>query len=227
MVQSAANSQSTHEKLLDIASGEARQEPPNRHVLVYSTVSLKGDQLELLLSRCFEQENQGMSIGIGWPSEDLLVYLSSPQGAGHHTCRTVKHAVPWGSAGTDVGPGLQRDGVISWSVKAAEIARCWPPPGEPSPGVLVDAAAMDGLVALLFRKLEPIPDIAGGGGSVVLLSPQLQLLATLPLDMPPASIDLSTDYGVMTTTSQGVDTGILAVGFLDGGVEVSSLSRGA
>ena len=103
------------------------------------------------------------------------------------------------------------------------------------------------MIALAFRWQTPLPGQPGGGGSVCLLrldvapsALRLQLLAKLPLDMPPAAISLRTDRdeGQMASASLlevlygGLEGGplplaccVLAIGFEEGGVEVSLIRR--
>ena len=122
----------------------------------------------------------------------------------------------------DKGPGNWPETLAG---NAGVSGMCWPATRAENPGVLVDSAAVSGLIALAFRS--------SGGGSARLLrldAPpdlRLQLLATLPLDMPPASIRLSTDRGQEQAASSVPDARrpgyILAVGFEEGGLEVSRI----
>ena len=91
--------------------------------------------------------------------------------------------------------------------------------------MLVDAATTPAIVALAFRWAAPLPGYAGGGGSVKLLSQRLELLATLPLDVPPAFIVLSFDQHSQAAPQacRSRDC-FLTLGFEHGGVEVSRIS---
>ena len=102
-------------------------------------------------------------------------------------------------------------GVVHLSLKRDSDSR-WPAPEADSPGLLVDAAATTrGLVSLVFA-----PHGGASGGIICLLSPApLQLLATLQLQLTPASIELRGKPG---------GEHFLSIGFEDGGVEVWSVT---
>ena len=180
----------------------------------------------------------GASISLGWaprtcattqPSRQswdaLLVYFSSRDAPLTRRAGTVEHTVPWGSSAEEQEQEKIRDCAISLCpAKQQQAALRWPPSGMESPGVLVDAATTSVLVALAFRWVAPLPGYAGGGGSVKLLSQQLELLATLPLDVPPAFISLSTDHSQAAPQAGRSRDCLLTLGFEHGGVEVSRIS---
>ena len=180
----------------------------------------------------------GASISLGWaprtcattqPSRQswdaLLVYFGSRDAALTRRAGTVEHTVPWGTSAEEQEQEKSRDCVISLCpAKQQQAALRWPPSGMESPGVLVDAATTSVLVALAFRWVAPLPGYAGGGGSVKLLSQQLELLATLPLDVPPAFISLSTDHSQAAPQAGRSRDCLLTLGFEHGGVEVSRIS---
>ena len=171
----------------------------------------------------------GAPISLGWQSGDaLLVYFSSRDAALTRRAGTVEHTVPWGSSAEEQEQEKRRDCAISLCpAKQQQAALRWPPSGMESPGVLVDAATTPALVALAFRWVAPLPGYAGGGGSVKLLSQRLELLATLPLDVPPAFISLGTDHSQAAPQAgfrgRSRDC-LLTLGFEQGGVEVSRIS---
>ena len=160
-----------------------------------------------------------------------------------HRTATVEHSVPWGNS--EVVQQRRGDGVLAFCPAKPQPHVRWPAPGSESRGLLVDAAATSsgpGMIALAFRWQTPLPGQPGGGGSVCLLrldvapsALRLQLLAKLPLDMPPAAISLRTDRdeGQMASVSYGGLEGgplplaccVLAIGFEEGGVEVSLIRR--
>lgn len=155
------------------------------------------------------------------------MYFSSRDTALPRPAGTVEHTVPWGSSAEEQEQEKRLDcAILLCPVSSQQPARLrWPPSGMESPGVLVDAATTPAIVALAFRWAAPLPGYAGGGGSVKLLSQRLELLATLPLDVPPAFIVLSFDQHSQAAPQacRSRDC-FLTLGFEHGGVEVSRIS---
>ena len=154
------------------------------------------------------------------------MYFSSRDAALTRRAGTVEHTVPWGSSAEEQEQEKRLDCAISLCpVSSQQPARGlrWPPSGMESPGVLVDAATTPAIVALAFRWAAPLPGYAGGGGSVKLLSQRLELLATLPLDVPPAFISLSFDHSQAAPQACRSRDCFLTLGFEHGGVEVSRI----
>lgn len=206
-IRTQTASKSTHEMLLDIASVQ-QVERPKSSVLVYKVTE---KYLEPLANR-HAKDDEGAPIGLFWQSrEALCVYTTSRY-------RRVATDVPWGG-----------DVVFSFCPAEQQPAARWPAPGAQSPGFLVGAATTaSGLIAAAFRRQE----LPGGGGSVKLLlltKPQsrlqLQLLRTLPLDRPPASISLSAERAEGTEFQRNLVapslTGLIIVSFEGGGIKVS------
>ena len=154
------------------------------------------------------------------------MYFSSRDAALTRRAGTVEHTVPWGSSAEEQEQEKRLDCAISLCpAKPQQPAGLrWPPSGMESPGVLVDAATTPAVVALAFRWAAPLPGYAGGGGSVKLLSQRLDLLATLPLDVPPAFISLGIDYSQAAPEARRSRDCFLTLGFEHGGVEVSRIS---
>ena len=155
------------------------------------------------------------------------MYFSSRDTALTRRAGTVEHTVPWGSSAEEQEQEKRLDCAISlYPAKMQQPSGRlrWPPSGMESPGVLVDAATTPAIVALAFRWAAPLPGYAGGGGSVKLLSQRLELLATLPLDVPPAFIVLSFDQSQAAPQACRSRDCFLALGFELGGVEVSRIS---
>jgi len=154
------------------------------------------------------------------------VYFSSRDTALTRRAGTVEHTVPWGSSAEEQEQEKTLDcAILLCPVSSQQPARLrWPPSGMESPGVLVDAATTPAIVALAFRWAAPLPGYAGGGGSVKLLSQRLELLATLPLDVPPAFIVLSFDHSQAAPRACRSRDCFLTLGFEHGGVEVSRIS---
>ena len=153
------------------------------------------------------------------------MYFSSRDAAQTRRAGTVEHTVPWGSSAEEQEQDQRRDCAISLCpAKQQQAALRWPPSGMASPGMLVDAATTPVLVALAFRWVAPLPGCAGSGGSVKLLSKRLELLATLPLDIPPAFISLGTDHSQAAPQAGHSRDCLLTLGYEHGGVEVSRIS---
>ena len=155
------------------------------------------------------------------------MYFSSRDTALTRRAGTVEHTVPWGSSAEEQEQEKRLDCAISlYPAKMQQPSGRlrWPPSGMESPGVLVDAATTPAIVALAFRWAAPLPGYAGGGGSVKLLSQRLELLATLPLDVPPAFIVLSFDHSQAAPQACRSRDCFLTLGFEHGGVEVSRIS---
>ena len=155
------------------------------------------------------------------------MYFSSRDTALTRRAGTVEHTVPWGSSAEEQEQEKRLDCAISlYPAKMQQPSGRlrWPPSGMESPGVLVDAATTPAIVALAFRWAAPLPGYAGGGGSVKLLSQRLELLATLPLDVPPAFISLSFDHSQAAPQACRSRDCFLTLGFEHGGVEVSRIS---
>ena len=153
------------------------------------------------------------------------MYFSSRDTALTRRAGTVEHTVPWGSSAEEQEQEKRLDCAISlYPAKMQQPSGRlrWPPSGMESPGVLVDAATTPAIVALAFRWAAPHSQ--EGGGSVKLLSQRLELLATLPLDVPPAFISLSFDHSQAAPQACRSRDCFLTLGFEHGGVEVSRIS---
>lgn len=154
------------------------------------------------------------------------MYFSSRDAALTRRAGTVEHTVPWGSSAEEQEQEKRLDcAILLCPAKRQQSAGLrWPPSGMESPGVLVDAATTPTIVALAYRWAAPLPGYAGGGGSVKLLSQRLELLATLPLDVPPAFVSIGLDLSQAAPQACRSRDCFLTLGFEHGGVEVSRIS---